>query len=221
MIWRHARGVLVAVHLFAVTFMALPSASGAMNQRAWAHPTVQGEFAAWAARLRSYGFDVTAPELQDTMWSFASSYEQAREVVVEPLRPYLRATGTWQSWKMFVAPHRFPSRMEIDVDRGAGFETVYVERSRTHGWMRTWFDHDRVRSAVFRYAWPHYRSSRLAFVDWVAKHAARDFPGATRVRVSFISYRSPSPEEVRAGIRTDEKREIVEIRKLADVRPPP
>ena len=220
MIGRHARGVLVAVHLFAVTFMALPSASGGMNRRAWSDPTVQGEFTAWSARLRSYGVDVTAPELEDTMWSFATSYEGLRDLVLTPLRPYFRLTGTSQSWKMFVAPHRYPSRMEIDVDRGAGFEQVYVERSSEHDWMRTWFDHDRMRSAVFRYGWPHYRSSRTAFVDWVATRAMKDFPGATRVRVSFVSYRTPSPQEIRLGIRPAENREIVEVRKLAAERPP-
>jgi hypothetical protein len=210
---------LVALHLFAVTFLALPSASGGMNRKAWSDPTVQGEFVAWAGRLRSYGIDVTSRELEDTMWSFATSYEGLRDTVLTPLRPYLRATGSWQSWKMFVAPHRYPSRMEIDIDRGSGFETIYVERSGRYDWRRWWFDHDRVRSAVFRYGWPHYRSSRTTFVDWVARHAAADFPGATRVRVSFVSYRSPSPEEVKAGLRPKETRELIEVRKLAGERP--
>jgi len=220
-IWKHVRGVLVALHLFVVTFMALPSASGGMNRRAWADPTVQTEFAAWSARLRSYGVDVTPPELEETMWSFATSYEGVRNAVLKPFRPYLRITGTSQSWKMFVAPHRFPSRMEIDIDRGAGFETVFVERSGTYDWMRTWFDHDRMRSVVFRYGWPHYGAARKEFANWVAERAAQDFPGATRVRVSFLSYRTPSPDEVRAGIRPVENRELVEIRKLANERPPP
>jgi hypothetical protein len=192
-----------------------------MNRRAWKDPTVQGEFTAWAARLRDYGVDVTAPALEETMWSFAVSYEAFRDRVLAPFRLYFRVTGTWQSWRMFVAPHRYPSRMEIDIDSGRGFVPVYVERSAEHDWMRTWFDHDRMRSAVFRYGWPHYRSSRVAFADWVAARAAKDFPNAQQVRVSFVKYRTPSPAEVRAGIEPVETRELVEIRRLGDPRPPP
>jgi hypothetical protein len=213
--------VLVALHLFAVTFMALPSASGGLNRRAWKDPTVQGEFAAWAARMRGWGIPVAAPELEDTMWSFATSYEDLRDVVLKPFRPYFATTGTWQSWKMFVAPHRYPSRLEIHVDAGHGFEPVFVERSAEHQWMRIWFDHDRMRAAVFRYGWPHYRTSRSAFADWVARHAREDFPLAEQVRVSFVKYRTPSPEEVRAGIAPEERRELVEIRELAPRQPPP
>jgi hypothetical protein len=87
--------------------------------------------------------------------------------------------------------------------------------------MRSWFDQDRMRSAVFRYGWPHYGPSRNDFADWVALHAARDFPEARQVRVSFVKYRSPSPAEVRAGIEPVEKRDLVEIRRLGVDRRPP
>jgi hypothetical protein len=208
----HARALFVALHLFAITAMALPSAGIGLNRRAWKDPTVQGEFTAWTERLNGWGMELTVPELEDFLWWFASGYEEVRDAVLTPFQPYFRHTGTWQSWKMFVAPHRYPARLEIEVDTGEGFGTVFVERSATATWMRSWLDHDRMRAAVFRYGWDHYRTSRDAFADWVYRRAQEDFDELRQVRVSFVKYRTPSPAEVRAGVKVEERRDLVEIR---------
>jgi hypothetical protein len=89
---------------------------------------------------------------------------------------------------------------------------VFVERSTTATWMEPWFDHDRMRAAVFRYGWAHYRTSRGVFADWVYGRALEDFDGVQHVRVVFVKYRTPSPAEVRAGAVVDEKRDLVEVR---------
>jgi hypothetical protein len=208
----HARALFVALHLLAITAMAMPSAGLGLNRRAWKDPTVQGEFAAWTERLGGWGIDLTVPELEDLLWGCASGYEEVRDAVLEPFQPYFRHTGTWQSWKMFVAPHRYPSRLEIEVDRGNGFEPVFVERSATAEWMRPWFDHDRMRSAVFRYGWAHYRTSRGVFADWVYERALDDFDDVRAVRVVFVKYRTPSPADVRAGVPAEENRDLAEVR---------
>ncbi|MEQ1568227.1 MAG: hypothetical protein ABMA64_21490 [Myxococcota bacterium] len=215
---RHLVAAFVAFHLFAVTFCALPSVGSGMNRSAWRQPTVQGEFRAWNDRLRAFGWTGTQAELEDHLWAFASGYESARAVVMRPLAPYLDTFGTWQSWKMFVAPHRFPARVEIHVDRGAGWEPVYVARSSTHDWLAGYFDHDRFRAALFRYGWEHYRNTRKEFATWVAGRAADAFPDAHRVRVSFVRYRTRSPEEVRAGTPVEEKRELEQVRDLDTLR---
>lgn len=213
---KHVRAFLVALHLAIVTFTALPSVGGGMNRQAWKQPTVQGEFRAWSERLGSWGVTIPPDELEQRSWDFALGYERARGKVLKPLRPYFEVCGVWQSWKMFVAPHRYPARLEIHVRGSAGGWTpVYVARSDEHAWMRRWLDHDRFRAAVFRYAWDHYRTTRRQFADWVAVRAEEDFPEAAQVRVSFVRYRTPSPEEVRAGVAPEEKRELVEIRNLA------
>jgi hypothetical protein len=213
-VWPQLRAVLVALHLFAVTFCALPSVGSGMNRSAWKQPTVQGEFEAWTERFAALGFQVTVPELEDFLWSFASGYEARRETIMAPFVPYFRYCGTWQSWKMFVAPHRYPGRLEIEVDRGSGWEPAFVARSDTHDWLRPWLDHDRFRAATFRYAWDHYRNTRMQFADFVAKQAARDLPGARRVRVSFVRYRTRSPEEVRSGTPAQEKRDLAVVREV-------
>lgn len=210
----YARAAFVALHLFAVTALALPSVGSGLDRRAWSTPTVQGEFAAWTERLNGWGLGWTQAELEDVLWDVAVGYERAREKVLWPFEPYYRYAGTWQSWRMFVAPHRYPGRLEIDVDRGSGWEPAYVGRSREHDWLAGYLDHDRFRAAVFRYSWQHYRGPRDDFADWVARQASAEWPDARAVRVSFLRYRTLGPEEARAGAVAEETRELVEVRNL-------
>lgn len=213
-LWPHLRAVLVVLHVFVITFHALPSVGGGLSRAAWHTPTVQGEFRAWSKRLQGVGIDIDVPELEDELWDVAVGYERGRNAILKPFMPYLEYCGTYQTWRMFVAPHRFPGRLHIDVDRGDGWETIYVARSDEYAWHRGWFDHDRMRAAIFRYAWKHYRRSRVHFADWVARQAGDEFPDVQRVRVSFMRYRTPSPDEVRSGAPIDEQRELVEIREI-------
>jgi len=208
----------VALHLFAVTAMALPSAGSGLNRAAWANPTVQNELAAWTARLQRLGLSITQEELEERIWDLAVGYEGVRQAVLAPFRPYYEYCGTWQSWRMFVAPHRYPGRLEIDVDRGHGWEPLYVARSPEHSWRRTLFDHDRSRAAIFRYSWKHYRGPRKDFTDWVAREVMAEDPEAREIRVSWKRYRTPSPEEVRAGEVPAETRDLSNRRDLTRLR---
>lgn len=211
----HLRAAFVAFHLTAITLMALPAPGGGMNKAAWKDPTVQDEFAAWAARLDGVGLHLTSQELQDHAWDFASAFMGARTQVLAPFLPYYKYCGTYQSWRMFVAPHRYPSRLWIHVERGGVWEPVYVERDATRTWKHTQLDHDRFRSVIFRVAWPTYKGTHVQFVDWLAKAARTDFPDATRIRVEFWKARSPTPEEARNGVEPDGDWDRTEIRWLA------
>jgi hypothetical protein len=216
---RHAVAAFVALHLFAVTVCALPSAGSGMNRAAWRQPTVQGEFAAWTRRLNGLGVSVTSEGLQDWAWAVASRHEGVRDAVLAPFRPYFQLCGTWQGWRMFVAPHRFPARAEIEIDRGQGWEKVYVARSADHTWLARQLDHDRFRAALFRYGWDHYRSPRQQYATWVSRQAAAAFPGAIRARISFVRTPTRSPEEVRRGVPPVEERELMVTRALDQYRP--
>lgn len=194
------RALLIALHLFAITAMALPSAGGVGLQRqAWSDPTVQDEFAAWTGRLNALGWTGDSEQLQDTAFAVVSAYERARSSVLAPFQPYYRYCGTWQSWRMFVAPHRYPARLHIDVLDDDGWRPVYRARSSIHAWRAEQLDHDRFRSSIFRYAWPSYRRGYREFVDWLKVQAASDFPDARKLRVRFYKYRTATPDEVRTG----------------------
>src|SRR5438874_800880 len=64
----HARGALVALHLLAITLMALPAPGEGMIREAWKDPSVQSEFAAWSDRCNRLGLHVTPEEFETRLW---------------------------------------------------------------------------------------------------------------------------------------------------------
>jgi hypothetical protein len=195
------RGIFVACHLLAITLMALPAPAGGMNRNSWKDPTVQGELQIWTERLNGWGVQATQPELEDTLWLWANRYMKVRAEILQPFDYYSDSCGTGQSWRMFVAPHRFPTRLQIDVEEQGQWRTVYVERDPHRDWLGTKLDHYRFRSAIFRFGWQEYSDDLQHFANWVAAQAFRDFHEADHVRVQLVRYRTPSPEEVRENRR--------------------
>jgi hypothetical protein len=195
----HIRRVFVALHLVAITLMALPAPEGGMDRAAWRDPTVQDELSAWTDRLNQCHIAVTRPELEDLLWRAGVDYMNARDKVLRPFGLYYELCGTAQSWRMFVAPHRYPARLEIDIDQGGGWRPVYIERDRQHDWLGRQLDSYRFRSVIFRFEWPGYENDYQRFADWVAAKAGRDFPEAQAVRIRLFKYRTLSPDELRAG----------------------
>jgi hypothetical protein len=202
------RAALVLFHLTVITGVALPSPGPGANRTTWRDPTVQAEFRAWNERLTSLGFASTSEGLQQRVFGVARDYSALRRRLIEPLLPWLRLTGTGQSWRMFVAPHRNPARLQIDLEQGGVWTPLYRARSGEHAWRAIVFDHDRMRSATFRYAWPPYRKRYAQLVRWIAARVREDFPEATRVRVSYEKYATPSPQDAREG-RVPEGRTIL------------
>lgn len=198
----HLRAALIALHVFAITALALPSAGSGLNRKAWNNPTVQEEFAQWSERLGTLGIALPPDELQDVAYAFASSWNTVQSTAVAPFKPYYRHFGTYQSWRMFVAPHRYPARLHVDIDRGEGWEPLYVARSEVHTWRRRQLDQDRLRSAIFRYGW-RKNAAYTAFGRWLAARAAEDFPDARRMRTRFFVYKTLPPEQVRAGVEPE------------------
>jgi len=195
--WAHLRAALITVHLLAITLMALPNPGSGLQRSAWQDATVQQEFGVWRGRLATMGWAMEPDEFEDFLWSQATRYHQARKAVLAPFDWYYRYFGAWQSWRMFVAPHRFPARLEIHIDRGDGaWEPIYVARSPTYDWNRVQFDHERFRAAVFRYGWPAYKRTWGQFAAWTSQRVFDDYPDAKTVRLRFFKYRTLSPAQV-------------------------
>jgi hypothetical protein len=211
----HLRAALLALHLFAIVISALPSAGAGLDRKAWANPTVQEEFGQWRDRLAGLGVQLTLDELQDLAFGFASGWNEVHTALQAPFQPYYRL-ATRQSWRMFVAPHRHPGRLHVDIDHGTGWEPLYVARSSAHTWRGHQLDHDRFRSALFRYAWPAYqRAGRWKhLVQWLARQAAADFPDAVRIRARYETFRTPSPAEVREDRRPPSRFTSTRIERL-------
>ena len=113
--WPHLRAALVVAHLTAITLMAMPAPVGGLDRRTWKDPTVQAEFAVWRARLGALGVERTPKAFEDDLFRVAKGLVDVRDEVLAPFQPYYRWCGTWQSWRMFVAPHTHPSRMRVEV----------------------------------------------------------------------------------------------------------
>ena len=199
-VWAHLVAVYVLFHGASILIGSIPSTDAALDRDAWDDPTVKSEFAAWADRLGWIGVNVEPESLEDAAWRFANGWASMRRMANAPFETYQRYTGTWQSWSMFVAPHLYPSRLCIDVRDGDGlWRNIYTARSDEQDWRRGQFDHIRMRSAIFRYAWPQYRGQYEQLADWISDRAAIDFPDADRIRVRFFRFKSPSPRELRDG----------------------
>lgn len=198
--WRHAVAAYVLFHIASIVIGSIPAPVDALNRRAWADPTVQEEFTAWAQRLNRLGWRVDSAKLQDVAWNLFKSWMRWTETATLPFQRYQRLTGTVQSWSMFVAPNTHPSILHMEVcDRDGDWRPIYVARSREFTWRRAQLDHIRLRSAIFRYAWPQFGRDYRQFAAWLAVQAARDFPHASDLRLRMFKYRTPSPDELRAG----------------------
>lgn len=219
-VWPHLRAVLILVHLFAITVLAMPAPGSGLNRSAWSDPTVKAEFDAWRLRLAGWGVHRTAEEFEEELWTVARGYQDSVNVVVEPFRPYYRYCGTQQSWRMFVAPHRNPAILHFDLKEAGEWRPLYVEGSSEFTWRGNLLDHDRTRSAMFRYAWSSYRRDYKRFTTWFAQEAADEFPEATHLRAYYWKYRTLSPEDTRAGVELQGRQQGRRILDLDDLRHP-
>ena len=95
-----------------------------------------------------------------------------------------------------------------------------MEGSSEFTWKGDLLDHDRARSAMFRYAWSSYRRDWRRFSDWFAREAAEEFPEATRLRAYYWKYRTLSPEDTRAGVALQGRQQSRRVIDLDELRSP-
>ena len=190
--WKHLRAVLVLAHLLTMVLAALPAPVNGMDRALWKNPTAQLEFQTWARGLR-----MDPDEFEEGIWKLANLWMGIREIYLTPVTPYIRITGTEQPWRMFVGPDRFPPRFQLQMKGKEGdFVTLYEERSAEFTWHEEYFTQERVRSYLYRYAWPEYSGWSTANCRYLAKWVFSEKPEAQAVRCHYFKRRSPSAEEV-------------------------
>ncbi|NVB39449.1 hypothetical protein G6O69_16525 [Pseudenhygromyxa sp. WMMC2535] len=207
----HLRGALVALHILAISLLALPDVSGARNRSAWRSATVQDELAAWSARLNDVGVALGPDELEAKAWDIMQAWARLRTALLAPFQPYADLVGARQRWRMFAAPNRAPARLRIAVKIDGEWREVYEGQSEVHTWQAARFGTERIRVHIHRASWAHRRGDNERLVQWIADEAARDFPAATQVRVSWLRARSPTPAQVRDDARPEPKEERVRV----------
>src|SRR5262249_283798 len=115
-----------------------------------------------------------------------------------PFEPYYKYCGTRQGWQMFLGVKRLPTRVMVEIEERGRWRTIYVEQTPGYPWLRKWLNHCRFRVVQCTQGMQEDPQIYPQLVNWFARQAARDFPGAERIRVGFLQLpHVPTPEEVR------------------------
>lgn len=198
--WKH-RFVyaFVAFHVIAITLAALPAPPEALEREDLSTGEEAENLAAWSKRLSQCGLAVSQSELEETLWHAAEKYKKIRKEILAPFQPYYKFCGARQGWKMFVGPHRTPSRLHIDIQENGVWRPIYIEGSRKHNWLRSRLNHEHWRTALFTAVYFQKQRPLKEFVGWAAERAALDFPEAEKLRLRVYRFRTLSPSEVKKG----------------------
>jgi hypothetical protein len=218
--WRHARAGLVLLGLLGAATMVPPDSGRWGDRKVWRAPHNREQFKRWSQLLGKAGVRVSARDLEATAWRWARRTVAVWAPVQRPLRPFAAQLGFAQGWSMFSNPQTHPARLHIDLDRGMGFEPLYVSRSATLDWRSQQFDHNRMRKFIGRIARTGDETLYNDFARWVAVQARQDFPDAVRLRVRRYRWQTElvqaTPATSYDALGSFEGERIVELRSTAE-----
>jgi hypothetical protein len=196
-LWPHLRAAFVLYHAVAIFLSALPNPGEGLNRRNWADPTVQAEFDRYAGWL---GMESDA--LQDLAFGIAQDAAEARGTILTPFDAYLRFFGIRQAWRMFVAPHRWPTQVEIATrTEGGAFVPVYMEADPALRWNAAAFDTEPYKGLLFRWGWQTYQKDYVRACTGLAARLKVERPEVQDVRCRVWKRTTLSAEEARQGAR--------------------
>ena len=194
----HLRGLLVLLHLIAVTAVAFPAPAG-MTRADIDNPDVQAAIAAWRGVAGAVGVAVEQEPLSEWLWTQGKAMLAIRRTALAPMQPYYRWCGTRQSWSMFGYLNHTPARLEVHIDWGEGWQPLHIARTREHDWRARQLEQERLRGLVNRFSWKHSRRRFRELADWLAARAHEDYPDALRLRVQMRRRPLPDPATLRAA----------------------
>lgn len=188
-------GCFVAFHLVAITLMALPAPVGADRKSTWSNPTVRSELIRAHELSKVIGVEMSYPEFEASLFDLVVGSVELRRSLLRPFVPYYTLAGTSQSWRMFIAPHTHPARLQIHglID---GVWVPLFERGGGEDWLARLLNGERTRSVLFRYSWAPYRGLYNQFSKAIQDRVMRQMPEVQAVRVRYLQYETPSAEQV-------------------------
>lgn len=217
--WPHLRAVLIVVHVVGVFVYAMPSVKTIGKKKVWESERSQKSFARWTQRLNGIGFNLEEKSLQSGLWSVAQGYLKTRKRAMKPYRKYIKTFGLHQGWRMFANPKTHPSILIIEIEEEGVFRKIFVTRSETYNWNKKKFDHHGFRKFCGRIPVKPRSKRYNALVKWLTKNLPKDFPEATRFRISIQHWRSPRAFKRRSGDYDKGKIEAERIVALKDHTP--
>lgn len=180
------------LHVVAMFVIAFPAPVGGLDRSLWKEPTVQDEMVSW-----SKFFHVSPADFEEFLFQAAVIYMRGRDQVISPFYQYVSWTGCDQPWRMFVGPHLYPSKLQVQALKKGTWETLYEERSPEFRWHEDLFAQERMRSQIFRWALPNFGNEYQAGCTYLANLAVSEDASLESVRCRFWHVRSASPQEVR------------------------
>jgi hypothetical protein len=174
---------LILAFVLGVAALLPPGGSRFADRKVWHSAHNLEQFLRWSQMLAKVGVHLAPEQIEAYVWTFAQAYLKFQAPLHAGAQPLVSQLGLGQGWGMFSNPETHPARLHVDIDRGHGFETIYVSRSDEYTWRRSEFDHNRMRKLIGRITRDQSPVLYKSLVTWVAAQAQQDFPDARRVRV--------------------------------------
>lgn len=204
---KQLRAILILVHLVLVTLMAAPAPVSGMRKALFKSDQGQEQLAGWAEVARAVGWRGSDQDFEALIWETGRGWLAVRAGVLGSFAPWFQHSGTRQGWRMFSVVGRRPTTLEIEVQRGEGWERVFVTGDElAEQWRDRQLDQERVRAFLSDYAQLTNRKGYDRFVrGWVAPALFADDPAITSVRVQLRRRVALPAARARTGERGRER----------------
>ncbi len=217
--WDHLRAALIVVHVLAVVGMSLPSPEG-LTEDQLTRGAGGAQVKRWAKALGHVGMSGEAT--MALILDGGRALEWAEDRAERIFAPYARYAGVKQSWRMFSSSGARGSRIEMWLREGGTWRPLYVTLDPEARWRADLWEDGRVRGAIKTLAAERFERWWTALARSAARRAAADFPDAEAFRLQRVPLRFPTPEQLAAGARVEEREPVgrvdVELTPLREAR---
>jgi hypothetical protein len=189
--------VLILAHLAQITISSVPLPKKVITDL---KPRHRRAIVSWGTPLLALGLARSEDELVADAIRLNNAIVSTRSEALRPLFRWQKRTGTQQSWRMFGDVPAYGGRLQLHVRTEDGPWLSLFEDQSSADWMTDLLTQGRFRSVRSAYS-TKVRKRRQQYrrlVNWLAQHAATDFPQATEFRMRYQKVAIGKPAAVRA-----------------------
>jgi hypothetical protein len=214
-----ARGVLIALHLGALTLLGLPEPAVEGNNMD--DPDVIAWFDRTHASMRSWGIPIAYETFKDWGMVWGARWLAVRDATLWPIETYARYTGAHQHWAMFGSVPTESAIFFMEGQTATGWEQIHQCRYGERTWRKEFFDQERVRSLLNLFIKKKSRDTYDQFGRWLLPQLKEDFPEYRGFRTGILSVKMPPPDVLaQTGMLESGKRFWVTVLKPAETPTP-
>lgn len=191
----HLRAALVLAHIVAVLGMSIPSPQGFLVDHPLDNPKIAAPLRVWEGAMERIG--VPPQTTRTVALTGGKALERAENAMERWCRPYVRYAGVSQSWRMFASSPARGWRLEILLEEGGEWRTVYRRLDPEARWRASLWEDGRVRGMINSLANAKFSAWWKTFAESAGRRAAVDFPDATGLKLQRVDVRFPPPKELR------------------------